>query len=972
MTILSLLLFLQVVVIHNTWAQDEKVSLEEIDAIATRAPDLNSFLANESLINEYYQALESYYGPDRFTRKQFDAILTQMKTTVATVPDLGKRLWETNGLGEEFSIESKSATYGRELGPKWNGTNFIEAEKKKVQASQEVNTLTPEAEKIRIDGFKRSLVLKENSFDATGLSKSQATALQGKHFQSLKNSTETIEIAEYYLRKLWDKEGIKDVFNSGDPDLIIDSLKALRDNPRGYFDGEEIPSTVVSKLKELLPDYKKLLENEEMFKTVMRMVRGGKLVPVGGTSMAKYDFVPVPRRLHGIWKGIHLGECIAGNCNYLARLTPERWATVALKDSQLFHVEKNGNYSGFVEVVPGKIGNRTLATIGIGAPDLRKKVSQQTQDGQRKVSSLYRLWLEEAKKRKPPGVDGFVLSDSSAIDNAGVLTTARGSASYFFGERIKDSDGAVKFQLLDPLAAQITAASPASVYSDGRMVLDATSKEVASLVVLDTDYKDELLNDGPALEAMVRDHHPRSLEISSRLAQTNMASLGFLNELLDHSDPRFVSNGILGLLKSDVQITSTQLEKVFKHGDRSNFTAMISKIKFDLTESHMKTLARIAPQALEEAFKKFPHPVSEDLLKEIIASGDLQILKMSLRKVQRPISQDVMKFTREHSFLRDNDVFFRSKNMGALIQLDEGLVDPLNRAWATDVLKTNLRNNIHESLDFDLTSRQLFMSLKPIFKDLAPILNSKTPELAEWILSNPEELSSFWLRKLNPRELSSDLRKKLFDELLVQLKNEKDLKKWDRLMLAVTSGFFNESELAELRRPILKMVSSRSYLSDEEFKEIHHLFRPRVGFPETLKLLKFEESDFPHSFRRFFLHPDRNIRDKVLGLKEHEWANLSFSKNYSTAAQQLDLLVAKNYKKLFEKDLKPYQIQTLESLVKFSLIEDPEFSKHLQSLSKSSDPQLVAVGNRINISYEAQQKSMSGNCLVEALDALTP
>ncbi len=90
------------------------VTLSDLDQVLTKASSLNQFLATPALIEEYYQVAAQYYGVDKFNRKSYDAIVSQIRFVNSRFPDFASRSWETD-LGQEFKVSSIAPTYGRQL-----------------------------------------------------------------------------------------------------------------------------------------------------------------------------------------------------------------------------------------------------------------------------------------------------------------------------------------------------------------------------------------------------------------------------------------------------------------------------------------------------------------------------------------------------------------------------------------------------------------------------------------------------------------------------------------------------------------------------------------------------------------------------------------------------------------------------------------------------------------------------------------
>src|SRR5262245_22553465 len=116
-------------------------SLEELERIAARAKTFDEFVAHHEWVDEYFNALQAYFGKDRITRIDFNTVLTQLEELAKNVPEVKTRVWEEIHGGKAFSIESKIQSHGRLLDShKWS-SYFWELQNKLTQTSGELSNL---------------------------------------------------------------------------------------------------------------------------------------------------------------------------------------------------------------------------------------------------------------------------------------------------------------------------------------------------------------------------------------------------------------------------------------------------------------------------------------------------------------------------------------------------------------------------------------------------------------------------------------------------------------------------------------------------------------------------------------------------------------------------------------------------------------------------------------------------------------
>jgi hypothetical protein len=499
------------------WATGgSSATLADLDAVLAEAPSLEVFLADERLQRKYFAVLGSYLGLEQKHKASYQAILKQLRKLSAETPELGRRLWaQTSGSGASFAITGAVPNTGRELNATAWGSLELNWRNRLEGKAGNLGDLTPAelADFLRQvrERVKSSVEALHQSDEYKRAARAARESLDRDLFRALRAESDLQKMAAYYAWTILNTEQVQDHLQSGNADLVIATIRRLRADPRAFLPERlAIPEgALLSEIRALLPDANELLEGESIFPRAKFSSSRGKAVDIGGGS-TKFEFRPLPRRFHGIWRGIPLGECVGGRCDALSELTPERWATVALQDSQLQFVEKNGSYVGFIEVVPGRVGPKTYGNIGFGAPDLARTITTKDEQGKIIHESLFEAWLQEAKKRMPAAWTGFVVSQSDDINNAHVLETVRASAPYANGFPLEGQN----FSLRDKLAKKIVAFSARigptkhkliEKYG-GNMILDATTPDGARrpLRALDLSGRPPDLSTLARLEAFLR------------------------------------------------------------------------------------------------------------------------------------------------------------------------------------------------------------------------------------------------------------------------------------------------------------------------------------------------------------------------------------------------------------------------------------------------------------------------------------
>lgn len=443
----------------------ERATLADLDAVLARAGSVEAFLADRKLQEEYFRLASSYYG-GRFSQsgrdKNFWIILDQLKAALPRMPELAERLYSREGLGQGFVLEADIKDRGVEI----DGTRF-EADWRQFS----------DAEAARVGRFAKTEADRKRALEAnvrrlaqdleSGRRQIQIEADQAQMKASDRKSFEGRKAAELQKKildsdvmkdvraliatEMMQKEGFVDTLRSGNADLILDRLEEIRRSSSRLFQIPGIESEMASVHSLIIRSMPAELINPEVPKKVVlndtqpaktryfqartRQVKvrneagevvRTKLVPAGRSG--DLEVQPIPRRFHGIFKGIELGECVVGGqCQYISM---ERWATPALKDSRHFYID-SGSYQGWVSLYPVEVSGKKAWNVEFGSQILTKAPIFQGE-----AHPMYERVLKSLESQLPADTRRFVISDSDAINNATVLDRVFESQVYLGGERV--------------------------------------------------------------------------------------------------------------------------------------------------------------------------------------------------------------------------------------------------------------------------------------------------------------------------------------------------------------------------------------------------------------------------------------------------------------------------------------------------------------------------------------------------------
>jgi hypothetical protein len=472
------------------WAEEEeRITLEDLDRIVSQAKDIKEFLESKKIQDEYYEGLKNYFGEDRFPRESYDAIVEQLKSTQEKFPEIAERVWDTSSMGKTFQINLTLKSSGLKL-KKEAFARWLEAWKKKlsdVAASDVPLDLNNSAEAIATE-------IAAHYSEVASLPKAMRMQRSGEFIDSILKRPDFVRVASAALLERVSQESTNDLLGAGDADLVLMTMDSIKKSTDFTVSGRLVPKELQSLIGRFVPSMTvpklEIVEGKpaetDLFVTETMQTRRRRVIPVGKGSVVTFELRTPIRRIHGLWKGIPINECVAGSCASKDSITPERWATILLEGAQFYHIERltrvGRSYEGFVQLIPGIIGNKTYGSVDFGAPLFGKKIV--ARDG--RIGIFYDLWLEEFTKQIPPEWSGIVVSESNAVNNSGVLPRIRNRPSYLFGPFANDVD---RFVLQDDLAKRLSSLGIrkglASRYA-GRMIFDAVVPDAGRLVVLNS------------------------------------------------------------------------------------------------------------------------------------------------------------------------------------------------------------------------------------------------------------------------------------------------------------------------------------------------------------------------------------------------------------------------------------------------------------------------------------------------------
>ena len=481
-----------------------EAGLGAAEAIVGRFPTLRAFLASESALNDYYRALAHYYGANQFERQSFDAIIAQLRQATAAVPELENRLWDATGTvgeyGEGFRIHAPRTDTNHHLRREQWVRHMARWHLALEQTAAPLMVLSSDDSKEERVALIQHILDRLNEVDRVfaeteGLPRVQRNRRRGEAMASLRDAEFTHKynaLIAHLTRRHLDVEQVAGLLRGDNAHAVLQGISdlSIRDadgavpwlrqalTELGLPSTTPIPSRLHGDLAASLPRPEALLADREFF------------IHKADHSES-WDFVPLKRRLHGIFAGIPLRDCTGGACEHLKHLTPERWAVIALKNAEQFHIMEEGRFRGFLQYVPvvtTEARGRTHHDVSVDYESSALSVPVRYTDrrGVERTGPLFDVWLPEATRRLAPHaattVRRFLSSARSHINEAGALPTVQSAASYILGAPRGDRHGTA---IEDPLAGELVGLGESMIGRDrkygGAMVTEGTLRTTGAI-----------------------------------------------------------------------------------------------------------------------------------------------------------------------------------------------------------------------------------------------------------------------------------------------------------------------------------------------------------------------------------------------------------------------------------------------------------------------------------------------------------
>ncbi len=468
--------------------------IEEIQKIEQQAGSLEALLNSKPALEQVFQQLQKYYGPDRFSRGAFEIVIKRLRFAIQEIPELKTRLWETGNLGTGFTIEAVVAGSGLVLqNANWE-SYWSQWMQDLAAEGANFSRLSPEKRLNQMgDLFAKHVhAMKQFEQSLEGLNKKQREEKQGDFFSRMVQDPELKALSAYLLSEYLSRPQNAAAFQRKTADEILESLRELRSRSLQIAidttAGLTFPEKLGFIIRGLIPDAGVLAQKPELFQPAQYRSNEGKMVSSGSTKAGTYAFRPLTRRWLGAFSGIFNDECVGGVCKPAERKMPslERLLVMALKGSQQLNLEINGRYAGFIRMIPGRMHDEIYASLELMArPLLTTIVVNDAGTEKRKARPLLNFALEKLSKLKFPQWKGFVVGTLRNLNNANSQNFVQASPYYVMG---KDMGRAEYFENIDPLAERIPQLERPSnamgIYLTGNMIYDAKIAYQGTLTAL--------------------------------------------------------------------------------------------------------------------------------------------------------------------------------------------------------------------------------------------------------------------------------------------------------------------------------------------------------------------------------------------------------------------------------------------------------------------------------------------------------
>jgi hypothetical protein len=369
--------------------------------------------------------------------------MKQLHELYARDPERAEKLWIANVTDKPFNVDAALKTSGRSLNiNKWNETtlhNFYASLEEKAKPIEELKEDSKIKERLRevFVNIKKHLDQKIKAIEEGPGNKKEKTIKKNELLAQTRQDPSLQSGLAYLVKKYFTSEGMRDFIVQPDPDLILEIFENLHKNTSLLLaEYPEVPADLISHARDLIPNSKKLLADVELFPIKTYRAKSGEILPEGSGRVITYEFKPIPRFIHGIWKGIQTNECVGGGS--VESLTPRRWAINSMTNNHLYVLESDGSYHGYIQMVKGNIVGRGDGEEGFStdfmSPLLKKQIITKSEEGLLQKRTLYDLWLDLAPKYMGYYRPNFIVGSSSSLNNGGMIDYIHNSDQYLTGK----------------------------------------------------------------------------------------------------------------------------------------------------------------------------------------------------------------------------------------------------------------------------------------------------------------------------------------------------------------------------------------------------------------------------------------------------------------------------------------------------------------------------------------------------------
>lgn len=417
----------------------------KLEAVVKQAETFQQFIQNQKLLAEYRDALNDFYGME-MDRKIFDAFIYQASKACDKWPEFCERLWEELPAPKNYFLKSGIDSLGRSLDYE-SFENWLYL--KQYELHQTGATIYAikniEEREAKIKNTLKELQQEKSKFEATlhGLSNKQAGEARGRYFKQYNSDPRVRSLAAYFLNEKLLSPECRKYFETKDADVVLYLINELKNGKSVFWDKDRHEfQSILSQIVDLVPNRKELLDDKKTFPVVTTVTNQGKIVPIG-EGADKIDFIQSPRKLHTIFKGARLKECVGGKC--VDDLMIRRWAISLLSGAENHFLFNKDSYLGFIQLVPvvekdnPNSAGKVFASIDYGTSALERSFNT-VKNNEPVVQSLYDEWIKYANDHflKENGWAGIVLGDNWSVNNAGFMGYARNHSSFSHEKDISD------------------------------------------------------------------------------------------------------------------------------------------------------------------------------------------------------------------------------------------------------------------------------------------------------------------------------------------------------------------------------------------------------------------------------------------------------------------------------------------------------------------------------------------------------